>query len=180
VPEKLIFDHTVESLLRALKRPITPEQIKGLDALGIDLSKPLLPAYPIEIYSALIGFIGRQRWPDLPEEQADFEVGRAFIEAYTTQTMMGKALKGVLRVVGPHRAIERMSRTFRSANNYTETRLQRLGPASYELWFNFVLRAGYFRGMVHETLTLCGVKQIEVKTVAQQVPEVTFHVSWQA
>jgi uncharacterized protein (TIGR02265 family) len=86
VPEKLIFDHTVESLLRTLERPITPEQIKGLDALGIDLSKPLLPAYPLEVYTALIGFIGRQRWPGLPPDEADFEVGRAFIEAYTTQT----------------------------------------------------------------------------------------------
>ena len=100
VPEKLIFDHTVESLLRTLERPIPPEQIKGLDALGIDLSKPLPPAYPLEVYSALIGFIGRQRFPGLPDEQADFEVGRAFIEAYTTQSMLGKALKGVLRVVG--------------------------------------------------------------------------------
>jgi uncharacterized protein (TIGR02265 family) len=162
-----------------LERPIKPEQIKALDALGVDLSKPLLPAYPIEVYSALIGFIGRQRFPGMPEEQADFEVGRAFIQAYTTQTMMGKAIKGVLRVVGPHRAIERMNRTFRSANNYTETRLQRLGPASYELWFNFVLRPGYFRGMVHETIALCGVEQIDVKPVASQGPEVTFHVSWQ-
>jgi uncharacterized protein (TIGR02265 family) len=179
VPEKLIFDHTVESLLRTLDRPIPPEQIKGLDALGIDLSKPLQPAYPLEVYSALIGFIGRQRFPGLPDEQADFEVGRAFIEAYTTQSMMGKALKGLLRVVGPHRAIERMNRTFRSANNYTETRLQRVGPTSYELWFNFVLRAGYFRGMVHGTLSLCGVKGLEVKTVASENREATFHVSWQ-
>ena len=38
-----------------------------------------------------------------------------------------------------------MNRTFRSANNYTETRLQQLGPASYELWFNFALRPSYFR-----------------------------------
>jgi uncharacterized protein (TIGR02265 family) len=179
VPEKLIFDHTVESLLRTLERPISPEQIKGLDALGIDLSKPLLPAYPLEVYTALIGFIGRQRWPGLPQEEADFEVGRTFIEAYTTQSVMGKAVKGLIRVIGPHRAIERMSRTFRTANNYTETRLQRLGPTSYELWFNFALRAGYFRGMLHATLAVCGVKQIEVKTVASQGPEVTFHVSWQ-
>ena len=179
MPEKIIFDHTVESLLRTLKRPIPPEQIQGLDALGIDLSKPLLPGYPIEVYSALIGFIGRQRFPQLPEEEADFEVGRAFIEAYTTQSVMGKALKGLLRVIGPHRAIERMSRTYRSANNYTETRLQQLGPARYELWFNFVLRPGYFRGMVHETLSLCGVKQLEVKTVVAENKEATFHVSWQ-
>jgi uncharacterized protein (TIGR02265 family) len=179
VAEKLIFDHTVESLLRTLERPIPPAQIAGLDALGIDLSKPLLPAYPLETYSALIGFIARQRFPDLPPEEADFEVGRAFIEAYTTQTLMGRALKGLLRVIGPHRTLERMSRTFRTANNYTQTRLQPLGPTSYELWFNYAIRQGYFRGMVHATLALCGVRQIEVKLAATQGHELTFHVSWQ-
>jgi uncharacterized protein (TIGR02265 family) len=179
VPEKLIFDYTVESLLRTLDRPIPPEQIQGLDALGIDLSKPLLPAYPIEVYSALIGFIGRQRFPRLSVQEADFEVGRAFIDAYTTQTMMGKALKGLLRVIGPHRGLERMNRTFRSANNYTETRLEKLGPSSYQLWFNFVLRPSYFAGMVHGTLVLCGLKQIEVKVLDAPPPEALLHVSWQ-
>jgi uncharacterized protein (TIGR02265 family) len=179
VAEKLVFDHTMESLLRTLARPIPPAQIAGLDALGIDLSKPLLPAYPVETYSALIGFIGRQRFPNLPPEEADFEVGRAFIEAYTTQTLLGRALKSLMKVIGPHRTIERMSRTFRTANNYTQTRLQPLGPASYELWFNYAIRAGYFRGMVLSTLALSGVKQIEVRFVAVQNHEVTFHVSWQ-
>jgi uncharacterized protein (TIGR02265 family) len=179
VPEKLIFDHTVESLLRTLDRPIPPEQIKELDALGIDLSKPLQPAYPLEVYSVLIGFIGRQRFPRLSEQEADFEVGRAFIEAYTTQTMMGKALKGLLRVIGPHRGLERMSRTFRSANNYTETRLEKLGQTSYQLWFNFALRPSYFAGMVHGTLMLCGLKQLVVKVLDAPRPEELVHVSWE-
>lgn len=179
MPEKLIFDHTLESLLRILERPIPPEQIKGLDALGIDLSKPLQPAYPLEVFSSLVGFIGHQRFPRLSEQEADFEVGRAFIEAYTTQTVMGKALKGLLRVIGPHRAIERMSRTFRTANNYTETRLEKLGPTRYELWFNFALRPSYFGGMVHGTLGLCGLKQLEVKVLEAPLPEARVHVSWQ-
>lgn len=178
MPEKLIFEHTVESLLRTLERPIPPEQIRGLDGLGIDLSKPLKPAYPLEVFSQLIGFIGRQRFPGLSEQEADFEVGRAFIEAYTTQTMMGKALKGVLRVIGPHRGLERMHRTFRSANNYTETRLEKLGPSSYQLWFNFALRPSYFAGMVHGTLKVCGLKHLEVKTLDAPRPEALVHVSW--
>jgi len=178
VAEKLVFDHTVESLLLTLKRPIPHAQVAALDALGIDLSKPLLPAYPVDIYSALIGFIAHQHWPDLPPAEADFEVGRAFISAYSTQTMMGRALKGVTRVIGPHRTVERMSRSFRTANNFTETRLKRLGPTHYELWFNFTTRPGYFRGMVHGAVGLCGVEQIEVKLVATQGHEVTYHVSW--
>lgn len=176
--EKLIFDHTIESLLRTLERPIPPAQIARLDALGIDLSKPLLPAYPLEVYTALIGFIAEVRWPTLPPEEADFEVGRAFIEAYTTQTLLGRALKQVIRVVGPHRTLERMNRTFRTANNYTETRLKQLGPTRYELWFNYVKRDGYFRGMVQATLALTGVKQVEVTLAARQGDEVTFHITW--
>jgi uncharacterized protein (TIGR02265 family) len=179
VAEKLVFDHTLDSLLRTLERPIPPAQLAGLDALGIDLSKPLLPAYPLEIYSALIGYIAHQRFPDLPPEEGDFEVGRAFIGAYTTQTLLGRALKGSLRVIGPHRTLERMSRTFRSVNNYTQTRLKPLGPTSYELWFNHVIRESYFRGMVHATLELSGVKQIEVRVAASKDREVTLHVSWQ-
>jgi uncharacterized protein (TIGR02265 family) len=179
VAEKLIFDHTVESVLRTLKRPIPPEQIAGLDALGIDLSKPLLPAYPVETYTALIDFVARQRWPELSPEEGTFQVGRAFIETYTEMTLLGRAAKGVLRTIGPHRTIERMSRTYRTANNYTETRLQRLGPASYELWFNYSRQPHYFRGMVQATLEICKVKQLEVTISSRVGDELTLHVSWQ-
>lgn len=176
--EKVVFEHTMDSILRVLDRPIPPAQIAGLDAIGIDLSKPLLPAYPVAMHAALIDFVAKQRWPDLPAEQAEFELGRVFIETYT-QTLLGRALKGLLWTIGPNRTIERMNRTFRTANNFTDTRLQRLGPASYELWFNFASRAHYFRGIVHETIAQCGVKGIDVRLSATQGDEVTFHVSWQ-
>ncbi len=178
VAEKVVFEHTVESVIRLLDRPIPPAQIAGLDALGIDLSKPLLPAYPAATHTALIDFVVQQRFPALPREQGEFELGRAFVHTYT-QTLLGKAIKGLLWTIGPHRALDRMNRTFRTANNFTETRLQRLGPTSYSLWFNFVIRPGYFQGIVHETLMLCGVKELEVKIAETQGDEVTFHVSWQ-
>jgi uncharacterized protein (TIGR02265 family) len=177
VAEKVVFEHTMDSVLRVLERPIPPAQIAGLDALGLDLSKPLLPAYPVQTHAALIDFVAKQRWPDLPPEQAHFELGRAFILAYT-QTLLGRALKGVLWTIGPHRSLERMNRTFRTANNFTETRLQRLGTASYELWFNFASRPNYFRGVVYETLAQSGVKGLDVNISATQDDEVTYRVSW--
>jgi len=180
VAEKLVFEHTLESLLRTLEQPYTPAQIAELDALGINLSKPLLPGYSAEVYAGLIDLVTRQRWPELPREQGHFEAGRAFIQAYS-ETLLGRALSGLLRTIGPHRVLERMSRTFRSANNFTETRLRKVGPASYELWFNFASRPPFFAGMVHEVLTRCGVKQPEVKLIAgAEGTEVTFHVSWQS
>jgi uncharacterized protein (TIGR02265 family) len=178
VADRVVFEHTVESAIRILDRPIPPAQIAGLDALGIDLSKPLLPAYPAATHAALIDFIVQQRFPSLPPEQGEFEAGRAFLHTYT-ETLLGRAIRGLLWTIGPHRSIERMSRTFRTANNFTDTRLQRLGPASYELWFNFVSRPHYYRGIVHQTLEFGAVKGLEVKLVARQGDEATFHVSWQ-
>jgi uncharacterized protein (TIGR02265 family) len=178
VAEKVVFEHTVESVIRTLARPIPPEQIAGLDALGIDLSKPLLPAYPAATHSALIDFVARQRFPDLPQEQAEFELGRVFIHTYT-QTLMGRAIRGLVWTIGPHRALERMTRTFRTANNFTDTRLQRLKPTSYELWFNFVNRPHYYRGIVHQTLVFGGVKELEVKLALRQGDEATYQVTWQ-
>jgi uncharacterized protein (TIGR02265 family) len=170
----------MQSLLRTLERPIPPAQIAPLDALGIDLSKPLLPAYSVETYAQLIDFIIQQRFPQLPPEEANFELGRAFIQAYT-QTLLGRALKGLMRTLGPRRALDRTSRNFRTANNFTDTRLHPLGPTQYELWFNFALRPGYYRGVVYATLELSGAKQPEVKPHAsQELDGVTFLVSWQA
>jgi uncharacterized protein (TIGR02265 family) len=179
VPEKLVFEHTVDSLLRTLERPAPPAQIAALDALGIDLSKPLLPAYSVDTYAKLIDFIIQQRFPNLPPDEAHFELGRAFLQAYT-QTLLGRALKGLMRTLGPRRALDRTSRNFRTANNYTDTRLRQLGPTRYELWFNFALRPGYYRGIVYATLELSGAKQPAVQPQASSESEgVTFLVTWQ-
>ena len=59
--EKLVFEHTLESLLRTLKEPYTPAQIAQLEALGINLSKPLLPGYSADTYAGLIDLVTRQR-----------------------------------------------------------------------------------------------------------------------
>jgi uncharacterized protein (TIGR02265 family) len=176
--QKLIFDYTVQSNLRVLGQPLAPEHLPGLTALGVDPSKPLLPAYPVETYTALIDFITGQLWPGLSQEEAGFELGRAFMRSYR-ETLMGKAVFSVTKVLGPHRTLERMSRNFRSANNYTETRLRKVGPTTYELWFNYALRTGYFRGLLTEALEKAGAQGLSVKLAASTPSgEATFRISW--
>ena len=176
--QKLIFDYTVQSNLRVLGQPLAPEHVPGLTALGVDPSRPLLPAYPVETYTALIDFITGQLWPGLSRDEAGYELGRAFMRSYR-ETLMGKAVFSVTKVLGPHRTLERMSRNFRSANNYTETRLRKVVPSTYELWFNYALRTAYFRGLLSEGLERAGAKGLSV-TLAASGPngEATFRISW--
>ncbi|WP_158501759.1 DUF2378 family protein [Vitiosangium sp. GDMCC 1.1324] len=176
--QRLIFDYTLQSNLRVLGQPLAPEHVSGLMELGVDPSRPLLPAYPVETYTAVIDFIAAQLWPGLPRDEAGFELGRAFMRSYR-ETLMGKAVLSVTRVIGPHRTLERMNRNFRSANNYTETRLQKVGPSTYELWFNYAMRTGYFRGLITEALEKTSAKALSVTLVASSTGgEATFRISW--
>lgn len=176
--QRLIFNHTLQSNLRMLGQPVAPEYRPGLTALGIDPGKPLLPAYPVETYTAVIDFITGQLWPGLAQEEAGFELGRAFMRSYQ-ETLMGKAVFSVTKMLGPHRTLERMHRNFRSANNYTETRLQKVGPSAYELWFNYAIRTGYFRGLLTEGLERAGARELSVALASRSASgEATFRISW--
>ena len=175
--EMLVYDYTMESLLRVLGQPLTAEHLSGLRALGVDPHQ-LQPAYSVELYTQVLNFIVAELWPGLPREEAGFELGRAFLRAYQ-QTAMGRAVAAVTRVIGPHRSLERMSRNFRSANNYTETRLHKVGPSTYELWFNYALRTGYFRGLLTEALEKAGAQGLSVTlTSSKPSGEATFRISW--
>jgi len=132
----------------------------------------------VETYTALIDFITGRLWPDLPQEEAGFELGRAFMRSYQ-ETLMGKAVFSVTKLHGPHRTLERMSRNFRSANTYTETRLRKVGPSTYELWFNYALRTAYFRGLLTEALGRAGARGLSVTLAASTASgEATFRISW--
>lgn len=178
VKERLVFDYTMESLLQVLGQPPPPEHLAGLVALGVDPSKPLLPAYTVELYNRVMEFIARQLLPHLPPDAAYFELGREFMRAYR-RTVMGRGVSSVTQRIGPHRALERMDRNFRSANNYTETRLHKVAVSHYELWFNHVTHADYYRGLLTEALEKTGAQQLAVTTASREPHgEVTFRILW--
>ncbi len=175
--EKVVFEHTMESILRVLGSPPPPEQSAELALLGVDLSKPLLAAYPVETYVAVMDYIARKRWPELSEEDAGQELGRAFMLAYR-QTLMGKAVFALTRLIGPHRTLDRITRNFRTANNFTETQLERVGPATYVLRFSYVTRVGYLQGLLIEALDGAGARGLVVNPISSGETGATFRITW--
>jgi len=177
--EKLVFESTMDSLVRQLGRPLSPAHVLALAGMGVETSRKLEPAYPVETYTAVLDYVASQRWPSLPPDEAHFELGKAFLDVFMEATLTGRALRVVAKTFGPHRVLERMARNFHGANNYTKTKLKRLGPTSYELWFNYAVRTGYFRGLLTEALELAGAEQLEVRLVGT-TPEqaATFLIQW--
>lgn len=174
--EKLIFAQTLEGLLRALG-PLNEESRDRLRALGVDADRALLPAYPVEQFQAVMDYAAGLVAPGQPADVAMRLLGRRFMDAYK-ETMVGRALIGAMRVIGPWRTLERLHHKFRTGNNFSDTRLTRLGPTEAELWCNQVTRPGWYEGLVARGLELAGAKDVTVTLISNDDSGGRFHVKW--
>lgn len=176
--EKLIFSQAFEGLLRSLPPPVLTLELKdAMRARGFDPEGKLLPAYPVEIFVSVVQHVARTLHPKLSLDDAIAQVGRGFMDGFR-QTLIGRAMVGMLGIIGPHTALSRINRQFRTANNYTETRLTKEGPNQYRLWVNEVTMAGWYVGIVSRGLEFSGVKSPKVELVAREGLGGTFLISW--
>ncbi len=176
--EKLIFSQTFEGLLRSLGGgKISPRLAAGLKERGVDPGKPLLPAYPKEDFTAVITFLARELHPGLPVDAAITQIGRGFMDGYG-ETMVGRAMLAMIRLIGPRRTLERVTRQFRTGNNYSDTRLTERGPCEFDLWVNEVIIPGWYVGIIGRGVELSGAKDVKVELVSQDAAGGTFRVRW--
>jgi uncharacterized protein (TIGR02265 family) len=176
--EKVVFEQTIDGLfLRGLGRRLTPGLKAELKLAGLDLTGRLLPAYPFDVWMRSLEITARSLYPALPAEESMFLVGTAFIEGYK-ETFLGRAVLGVVRVLGPHRAMLRATQSFRSGNNYTQTTLKVLDVNVLELWMNEVGPwPSFTAGIVHAALSVTGVTP-KVEVLDHDGQAATYRVSW--
>ncbi len=174
----VVFGTSVEALVRVLGPSLDEGVRQRYLALGVDLDRPN-PAYPYEQWLEALHLAMAILWPGVPLDEATFLMGRAIFESYG-QTLMGKALLQLLKVLGPRRGLERMTRNLRTTNNYSETRLTVVGPNEYQLWVNKAAFPHYFRGLLVAGLEFSGAKGLSVQLVRASLEEgVVFDLSWQ-
>ncbi|MCU0699964.1 MAG: DUF2378 family protein [Myxococcaceae bacterium] len=176
VHEHLIFSQTVEGLLRAVG-PLSPEVRAHFKTLGLDVDRPLRPAYPLDAFVQMLDFAGGLVAPGQPPLEQTRELGRRFMDAYQN-TLIGRAMVAGMRVIGPWRTLDRLSHKFRTGNNFSETHLSRLGPTEAKLWCNRVSRPGWYLGVIGRGLELAGAQDVTVRLIDQDVAGGTFHVQW--
>ena len=118
----LVFNHTIQGLFsRTFPDGVPPELKVQLRTVGVDLDKPLLPAYTIATWSRCIDLGAWAAFPEERREVAWRRMGERMIDGYQ-DSMIGRAMFSMLRVLGPRRMLQRARKNFRSGNNYTEVR----------------------------------------------------------
>ncbi len=179
-PRRVVFEHTVDGLFRvALGRRLSLGAHVALREAGLDLSRKLLPAYPMETWRACLELAVRDLYPEHSRAEGYRRIGHELVGGLA-QTAMGRAAVGVGRLLGPMRALRRMNHTFRSADNYVESRLTERGPTRCELWINEVLgQPTYYQGILEACLPLAGARGVRVEVLAQEGAGATYGLEWQ-
>jgi uncharacterized protein (TIGR02265 family) len=177
--ERLVFDQTVEGLfVRGLGNRVTPALKLQLKQAGLDLDKRLLPAYPVETWEQCLRLAAKTLHPGKPEAEAFRLLGERHIEGYS-ETMLGRALFGVFRLLNRKRRLARVRQNFRAGNNYQEAIITDVGPNVVDMWLNERGMLRHFKhGIVMGTARCAGDHEITAELRHFDDEGVTFRISW--
>jgi uncharacterized protein (TIGR02265 family) len=173
--QQIVFSSSMEGMWRALQPP-TPLEAEAFARAGVN-GKDFQAAYPLVQYTDLLDACGTSRFAHLAPLERFTEVGRLFMKGYE-KTFIGQALIAMLRVLGPKRTLQRMTRNFRTANNYTEVEVEPLGATHYRVRVTHVTRPGLFVGLLEAGCTYAGAKNLSVTLISHADQVAVYEVKW--
>ena len=178
---QVVFSHSVESVFqRALGGEVPPALQDRLRKLGLDLSKPLLPAYPVPLWNQVLELTVATLSPGEPVDRAACLLGERMMHGYRA-TLVGQAVLAMAKLIGPKRALKRSRQNWRSGNNYSEVEVVELGPTDFRLTFN---ESGISRwvsqGLLKAGLTFAGAKELVVDVESFNELHCVYRVTWKA
>ncbi|MDX2014081.1 MAG: DUF2378 family protein [Myxococcaceae bacterium] len=177
--ERVVFEQTFEGLfITGLRERLTPALKAALKADGLDLEQKLKPAYPFDVWTRCCLTAAKHVFPTDPTEVALRRLGESVVEGFSNG-FLGRALFGVVRVLGPARALQRARQNFRSGNNYSDATVTRLEGNKHELWMNEPGPTRYVcQGIILAALREMGVPGATVIVARFDDASVWFHVDW--
>ncbi len=165
--ERLVFSSSVEGLLKyGLAGRMTPELKDGLKELGINLDRPLLPAYPSSQWMSAVELVAKQIYPELPEAEAHFKLGESQVFGIM-DTFLGKGLGAFARLAGPKRSLLRFPSTSKTSTNFSKMEARELGPNEVEITSHpYEGRPEYLLGCVSGAIIIAGGKDPKVRIIS--------------
>lgn len=176
---QFVFAATIEGLfVRALGEKLDASARARLKEAGLDLGRPLLAAYPFDVWMETIRIGAEAIYPDRDAKEARFELGKDLVAGYR-HTYIGRIMLSLAKTIGPTRTLEYAASYFRTGNNYTETRFSPLGSNEAELWMNEVGPYPEFTaGIVHAGVVNSGAREVKVEVVAHDGHAASFRIAW--
>ncbi len=176
---QLEFSRAVEgTFIKGIGPHLSPALKAKLRAEGLDLDRPLLPAYPAKDFHRWLDMAVTDAFPGEPRHDALRKAGRRVIESLL-DSMIGRALAAGLKVFGPKNTMRRLERVFRNNNNYMELTVTDTGERAARVQINQVWGLPHFyQGVFEAGMELTGAKNIRVQIQPSPPPGMLMHVEW--
>lgn len=176
---EVVFEQAVDGLLlKALRGRISSRLKERLQRIGVELDQPLAPAYPRATWEQILIVSREEVFPERREADGMRELGRLVANGFA-QTLIGKAMSGFVKVVGPMRMMSRMTRNLRAAANYNDTRMTERGPNACEVWINESrIHPEYCAGLLEAALVYAGAKEPKVEVLQRDELGTTYTIHW--
>lgn len=177
--DRKVFVQVVEGLLRhGVGERVTPRLRERLRQVGIDLDRPLLPAYPVSQWMHCLQIILEEVYPGVPREEGFRQLAAHHVDGFG-RTLVGRAMMRLLRLLGPERTVQQMVQALRTSDNYTEVRLKELEPGLWEMWMNSVLDApGYAEALFVSFLGASGAAEPHAAVVRKEAEGTVYLLRW--
>jgi uncharacterized protein (TIGR02265 family) len=178
-PVRACYAHTIEGLVKhAIRGRLTPEVIAQLANMGLNLNGPLNPEYPLTLVIPCFQYIAQELYREETPEEAMRRLGQDLVRGYR-ETVVGRAALGFLRLLGVRHALDKAQSTFRTGNNYFETRLTLKRRGEAELWTNEQTELQPFvLGTLEQGLYVVGAKNGRASISVRLPHEATYDIRW--
>jgi uncharacterized protein (TIGR02265 family) len=177
--ESVVFKGTLEALfLRAHHGRLDAQVVDALKAVGLDLGRELLPAYPYDVFEESLRLTLEALYGPSPTVDDYREFGRVWTDAFF-QTFTGTALLEVLKIIGPRRALLRSAQNYRNVNTYADARVVELGPAHFEVFLADRYPWPHVSaGSLQRSVELCGAREVVARHVRRDGTHNVYDVTW--
>lgn len=134
---RVIYRDTVRGLFVDILGPrLTPELKAELRAVGLDVDD-IGMGCNLDAFERALEVAWRRLYPELSRDDAMAILGELQVDAFAN-TLLGKTSFAFLRLVGMRRALERITSTWRSANNFVRATVVEHSPELLEIQVNVV------------------------------------------
>ena len=172
--QKLIFETSMAALLKVAQGNVSAAAETQLNALGLHFGKKLEPAYPAELWASAVKVVAKDLFPQAEAMESHRLLALKTVDQFA-ETMVGKAIFAVARVMGPDRSLARMTHNFRTGANFIETKLTVIEPGVHELWLNDVSGVpGFYQGLIEGAALHTGRKPDTMSVKASDGVQCTF------
>jgi uncharacterized protein (TIGR02265 family) len=175
--QRVIFVAQGEGFLRGLGSDVNGRLKERLKEAELDPDKPLPPGWPAARLKDWLDIASEELYRDLPRSEAHRVLGRRFIEGWQA-TLIGSASARFLTLLGTRRALERLTRAFRTGDNYSETSVTFPSPNVALVTVKSEPLEHYTAGILDAGLAMMKVRgRVDIERAAGGV--MVFRVEWE-